>query len=128
MTENKSFSFNSAKVRFVSSKEQYGSIVCYFVIDHEKTKSELNKIIEEYKECKLPLFVSNDTGDIVIKVKEKFIKNVPSLELKMKYKCNIEFENYVFNDSEGFYLKMDAIQPTTYNSSPEKRKITNINN
>ena len=92
-----------------------------------KKLSELNKIIESNKESKLPLFISDETGDIIIKVKEKFIKTASSLELKMKYKCNIDFEAYVFNDSEGFYLKMDAIQPTTYNTSPEKqRKIINI--
>ena len=57
MSENQSCTFNFAKVKFVSSKEQYGSIVCYFVIDHEKTKSELNKIIESNKESKLPLLL-----------------------------------------------------------------------
>ena len=94
----------------------------------KKTKSELNKIIESNKDSKLPLFISDETGDIIIKVKEKFIKNASSLELKMKYKCNIDFESYLFNGSEGFYLKMDGIQPTTYNTSPEKRKIINVNN
>ena len=73
MEENKSFTFNFAKVKFVSSKMQYGSMVYYFVVDHEKTKIELDKIIDSNKDVKLPMFVS-DTSDIIINVKVKIYK------------------------------------------------------
>jgi len=50
------------------------------------------------------------------------------LELKNKYKCNLNFEYYSYNDNAGFYIKMDKVSPTTYNTSKDSRKVININN
>ena len=124
--ESHSFTISSAKLEYVSSKEQYGSIVYYFVVDHPRTKQEMNNIIETMQDKKLPMFRS-DTDDVIVKVKERFIGNgTNDMILKQKYKCNLHFEYYTYNDSNGFYLKMDGVQSTSYNTSPEKRKIINI--
>ena len=122
-----SFTFNNAKVKYVSTKEQYCCEVSYFVVDHDKTKEQLKVIEEKYKGLKMPFFTSDDTGDYILKVKSKFITD-GDLELKNKYKCNLNFEFYNYNDSSGFYIKMDKISPTTYNTSKENRKVININN
>ena len=122
-----SFTFNNAKVKYVSTKEQYCCDVSYFVVDHDKTKEQLKVIEEKYKGLKMPFFTSDDTGDYILKVKSKFITD-GDLELKNKYKCNLNFEFYNYNDSSGFYIKMDKISPTTYNTSKENRKVININN
>ena len=122
-----SFTFNNAKVKYVSTKEQYCCEVAYCVGDHDKTKEQLKVIEEKYKGLKMPFFTSDDTGDYILKVKSKFITD-GDLELKNKYKCNLNFEYYNYNDSSGFYIKMDKISPTTYNTSKENRKVININN
>jgi hypothetical protein len=122
-----SFTFNNAKVKYVSTKEQYCCDVSYFVVDHDKTKEQLKVIEEKYKGLKMPFFTSDDTGDYILKVKSKFITD-GDLELKNKYKCNLNFEYYNYNDSSGFYIKMDKISATTYNTSKENRKVININN
>ena len=123
-----SFTFNNAKVKFVSTKEQYGCEVSYFVVNHDKTKEQLKVIEEKYKGLRLPFFTSDDTGDYIMKVKSKFITDGVDLELKSKYKCNLNFEYYNYNDSSGFYIKVDKVSPTTYNTSKENRKVININN
>ena len=122
-----SFTFNNAKVKYVSTKEQYCCEVSYFVVDHDKTKEQLKVIEEKYQGLKLPFFTSDDTGDYILKVKSKFITDA-DLELKNKYKCNLNFEYYSYNDNAGFYIKMDKVSPTTYNTSKENRKVININN
>ena len=122
-----SFTFNNAKVKYVSTKEQYCCEVSYFVVDHAKTKEQLKVIEEKYKGLRLPFFTSDDTGDYILKVKSKFITD-GDLELKNKYKCNLNFEYYNYNDSNGFYIKMEKTSPTTYNTSKENRKVININN
>jgi len=121
-----SFTFNNAKVKYVSTKEQYCCDVSYFVIDHEKTKEQFKAIEEKYKDLKMPFF-SDDTGDYIMKVKSKFITDA-DLELKNKYKCNLNFEYYNYNGNDGFYIKMDKITLTSYNTSKDSRKVININN
>ena len=122
-----SFTFNNAKVKYVSTKEQYCCEVSYFVVDHDKTKEQLKVIEEKYKGLKMPFFTSDDTGDYILKVKSKFITE-GDLELKNKYTCNLNFEYYNYNDNNGFYIKMDKISPTSYNTSKENRRVININN
>ena len=123
-----SFTFNNAKVKYVSTKEQYCCDVSYFVVDHDKTKEQFKAIEEKYKGLKMPFFTSDDTGDYILKVKSKFITDSGDLELKSKYKCNLSFEYYTMNDNTGFYIKMDKMTPTAYNTSKENRRIININN
>ena len=127
-TESNSFTLNNAKLKFVSSKEQYGSVVYYFVADHLKTREALTSLIDTNQNMKMPMFLT-DTDDIMVKVKEKMIgQGSNDLILKQKYKCNLNFEHYTFNDTNGYYIKVDGMQPTTYNTSPEKHKIINITN
>jgi len=123
-----SFTLNNAKVKYVSTKEQYCCDVSYFVVDHDKTKEQFKAIEEKYKDLKMPFFTSDDTGDYILKVKLKFITDSGDLELKNKYKCNLNFEYYSYNDNAGFYIKMDKVSPTTYNTSKDSRKVININN
>jgi hypothetical protein len=75
----------------------------------------------------MPFFTSDDTGDYILNVKSKFITYAGDLELKSKYKCNLNFEYYSYNDNAGFYIKMDKVSPTTYNTSKDNRKVININ-
>ena len=124
----KSFTLNNAKVKYLIAKQMYCCDFSYFIVDHDKTKERFKTIQENYKDLKMPFFTSDDTGDYILKVKSKFITDAGDLELKSKYKCNLNFEYYSYNDNAGFYIKMDKLSTTTYNTSKDNRKVININN
>jgi hypothetical protein len=123
-----SFTFHSSKVKYVSTKELYGSQISFFVIEHERTKEELEQLSnqEKYVNVKMPFFQDAATGNYIIKVKDKFIAPHP-VELKQKYKCDLHFEAYRMDDVDGFYVKMDKISPTNYQTGAEHRKVIHIN-
>jgi len=104
-----SLSLHNAKVKYISCKEQFDQQYAYFVIDHEKTKEEFKKVLEKYPGVKLPFFVSETTGDYILKVSAKRIAGFSDLVLHDTYKANVSMAGYSFNDNKGFY----AQQPTT---------------
>jgi hypothetical protein len=99
------FSFNNAKLKYISCKEQYDQQYAYFVIDHEKTKEEFKKIQETYLGVKLPFFVSDTTGDYILKVNAKKISNFDELVLKEQYKATVSMAGYIMNDSQGLFVR-----------------------
>lgn len=80
---------NCAKVKYISCKDQFNQQYAYFVIDHEKTKDEFNKVIEQHPDLKMPFFVSDSTGDYILKVKTRFVQGFDDLVVKTQYKANI---------------------------------------
>jgi hypothetical protein len=127
MEKLESFTLNNSKVKYVSTKELYGSQFSFFVIEHGKTKEQFDELSnqEKYANAKMPFWLT-DTGDYLLKVKDKFIAPY-SFDLKHKYKCDLHFEAYQMNDANGFYIKMDKITPTNYQTNTENRKVININ-
>ena len=127
MEKLESFTLNNSKVKYVSTKELYGSQFSFFVIEHGKTKEQFDELSnqEKYTNAKMPFWLT-DTGDYLFKVKDKFIAPY-SFDLKHKYKCDLHFEAYQMNDANGFYIKMDKITPTNYQTNTENRKVININ-
>ena len=69
-----SLSLHNAKVKYISCKEQFDQQYAFFVIDHEKTKEEFKKVADKYAGVKLPFFVSETTGDYILKVSAKHIR------------------------------------------------------
>ena len=128
MEKLESFTFHSSKVKYVSTKELYGSQVSFFVIEHERTKNELDQLTshDKYFNTKMPFFLNDESGNYILKVKDKFIAPHP-IELKQKYKCDLHFEAYNMDGVNGFYIKMDKISPTNYPSNAENRKVIHIN-
>ena len=127
MEKIESFTLNNSKVKYVSTKVMYEDQCSFFVIEHEKTKEQFDQLTnqEKYVNAKMP-FVLTDTGDYLLKVKNKFIAPY-SFDLKQKYKCDLHFEAYQMNDANGFYIKMDKIAPTNYQANVENRRVININ-
>ena len=71
-------------------------------------------------------FLSETTGDYILKVNAKRITDFDALVLKDTYKANVSLAGYSFNDNKGFYAKIDKISPTNYNKMTELQKIINI--
>ena len=121
-----SLSLHNAKVKYISCKEQFDQQYAFFAIEHEKTKEEFKKVSEKYPGVKLPFFLSETTGDYILKVNAKRITDFDALVLKDTYKANVSLAGYSFNDNKGFYAKIDKISPTNYNKMTELQKIINI--
>ena len=96
------------------------------MIDHEKTKEEFKKVIEQYPDLKMPFFVSDDSGDYILKVKTRFIPGFDGLMLKTQYKANISLNGYSMDGMKGMYAKMEKIGPTIYNKINTPQKVINI--
>ena len=126
MERIENIALNSAKVKFISCKEQFNQQYAYFVIDHEKTKEEFKKVIEQYPDLKMPFFVSDDSGDYILKVKTRFIPGFDGLMLKNQYKANISLNGYSMDGMKGMYAKMEKIGPTIYNKINTPQKVINI--
>ena len=117
---------NSAKVKYMSCKEQFNQQYAYFVIDHEKTKDELRKIIEQHPDLNMPCFVSDSTGDYILKVKTRFVQGFDDLVVKAQYKANINLNGYIMDGMKGMYAKIEKITPTIYNRHNALQQIINI--
>ena len=126
MYRMESLSLHNAKVKYISCKEQFDQQYAFFVIDHEKTKEEFKKVLEKYPGVKLPFFVSETTGDYILKVSAKHITGFSDLVLQDTYKVNVSMAGYSFNNNKGFYAKIDRLSPTTYNKTGDIQKIINI--
>ena len=66
----------------------------------------------EEKACdgvKMPYFNSTNSDALVLKVKAKFIKGFDKLVTKSEYNMTVNLEAYNFNDTKGYYAKINKI-------------------
>ena len=124
--DNYTIKVNEIQINLLSQKQdKYNNEIVYFKVVDVNAKTKMKQLLAMYDNpdspLKLPFFIG-ETGDIILRVKERFI-NAPTItELEKKtYLANLEFKYYTYVPPEqtdinytGYFLKLPlmVVSPT----------------
>ncbi len=103
---------NDLDVEFISMKENnYNANICYFKITDPDCKNKMKAITcLADDDIRMP-FWSTDNDDVMLKVKDKFVKQVLEMVTNQTYNINILFESYCIENDDsppikGYFAKI----------------------
>ncbi len=120
MKNNNKVEVNSLIVEFLSKKKNdYGAQICYMKLIDKEGKKKMKPItVLDDGELRMPFWVT-DKNEMILKVKDKFIGSIETLEQGRLYSIDAEFESYCIEKEnetpiKGYYLKIPQMKSCSF--------------
>lgn len=104
-------------VEFLAKKRNgYDADICYMKVVDKDIKKKLKHVTSlEADGIRMPYWRTDDTQEMILKVKDKFMGSIEPCEQGMVYSIDAEFQSYCIEkendeDIKGYFLKVPSMK------------------